>query len=217
MVILGLVGTPASGKSTVATHLESLGAAWINADLIARDILNLPDVLKQLSEEFGSEIIDKNGQANRRNIAKKVFGDTPEKRAALETLESVIHPPTRVEILSRLRDAVRKSVQVAVLDVPLMFESQWDRCCDTILCLDAPIESRLKWASKRGWDKGELDRRESNQLAIVQKKRLSSVFLSNDGTLGELYEKVDSLWQDLATIDPVGGQESETSHCFANL
>ncbi len=216
LILLGLVGTPASGKSTVAGHLQEKGALWINADLVARDVLQQADVTSQLTKHFGSGIVDASGAINRSAVAKLVFGETVQHKAALDYLESVIHPPTRHEILRRLRIASRESVQVALLDVPLLFESGWHYACDTVWCIDAPLESRVQWSTARGWDAGELQRRESNQLAIADKQRLSNLILHNGGTLAELQKKVDEHWQNLVTMESSGADFSESNPCFTD-
>lgn len=216
LILLGLVGTPASGKSTVAGHLQEKGALWINADLVARDVLQQADVTSQLTEHFGSGILDANGAINRSALAGLVFGETVKHKAALDYLESVIHPPTRQEILRRLRIASKESVQVAILDVPLLFESGWHYACDTVWCIDAPLESRVHWSAARGWNNSELQRRESNQLAIADKQRLSNVILLNEGTLAELQKKVDEHWQNLVTMGSTGADFSESNPCFAD-
>lgn len=194
MLILGIVGSPAGGKSTVAKHLEELGATWINADLIARGVLEEQEVQRQLIAHFGSDITDNNGKIDRSKLASEVFGDDDSKQAALTYLESLIHPRTRLIITDRLRSSMRQGTPVAVLDVPKLFESGWDRVCDEIWCVDSDRPTRLARARQRGWDEGELRRREANQLDIEEKKRLSNVLIYNSGTLDELHGTLQSHW-----------------------
>ena len=214
MILLGLVGNPASGKSTVAKYLQEKGALWINADLIARDVLNQTDVTKQLTEHFGSQILGNDGKIIRKVLASMVFGETQEKKSELDFLESVLHPPTRIEITQRLKAATTTGVQVVILDVPLLFESKWDLSCDLIWCVDAPRESRQKWASQRGWNAAELERREKNQISIEKKRRLSNLFLFNDATLSDLLDILDSQWSILVTMEQDEKDSSTDSHCF---
>ncbi|NND97037.1 MAG: dephospho-CoA kinase [Pirellulaceae bacterium] len=216
MIVLGIVGTPASGKSTVAAHLQSKGAAWINADLIARDVLHQQAVTDKLAEHFGSDILGDDGTIQRSKLAALVFGKSAQQQAALDYLESVIHPPTRIEITRQLQAAAKSGAQVALLDVPLLFESAWDRSCDAIWCIDAPREMRLKWSENRGWDAAELDRREVNQTAIAEKRRLSNVILDNDATLSDLLKIVDSQWQILVTMGSIGPDDSAPPHCLTD-
>ncbi len=197
MIVIGIVGSPAGGKSTVARHLQDLGATWINADEIARGVLEQEDVQAELLRHFGSKIAGKDGRIDRSKLAAEVFGDDDAKRLALTYLESLIHPRTRRIISARLIEAHRQGRDVAILDVPLMFESGWDRCCDEIWCVDADRTLRLQRAEVRGWDAQELSDREENQLDINEKKRLSSLVIMNNGSLSQLHETIERLWRSL--------------------
>ncbi len=194
MFILGIVGSPAGGKSTVAARLKELGAEWINADLVARSVLEQKAAQQQLIDHFGDKITDPDGQIDRGKLASLVFGDDDASRRALTYLEGVIHPRTRVLITERLRQCAEQNVIAVILDVPLLFKSGWDQSCDEIWCVDSDRNIRIKRAEDRGWDKGELARREANQVDIEEKKRLSNRIIINDGTLDELHQSVERLW-----------------------
>jgi dephospho-CoA kinase len=75
MIVLGIVGSPAGGKSTVAAYLQELGATWINADQIARGVLEEDEVQQQLIDHFGSDIAASDGRIDRSKLASRVFGD----------------------------------------------------------------------------------------------------------------------------------------------
>lgn len=209
MILLGIVGTPAAGKSTVATILAEWGAEWINADLIARECLNGPSMITALVERFGESIVDANGQIARQKLADFVFGDEPEHRKALRDLESLVHPETRNVIRKRIVEAAKQRVPVALLDVPLLFESRWDLSCDSIWCVDATADRRLRRAANRGWDSDELTRRERNQLPIETKCRLSNVVMRNDSTLDTLRQNLRREWELLVRINGEGGHHAE--------
>lgn len=213
MIVIGIVGSPAGGKSTVATHLQGLGATWIDADRIARDVLERPAIQSQLIAHFGSEITDNRGQIDRSRLAAQVFGDDDLRRAALTYLESVIHPETRRVITQRLKEALDQGVVAAILDVPLLFKSHWDRCCDEIWCVDSSIEIRQARAAARGWSPDELLRRENNQLPIEEKRRLSNFLIRNNGSLLQLAETIDARWSSLIRRH---GELPTTEHCLSD-
>lgn len=215
MIVLGIVGSPAGGKSTVAGFLQEKGAVWINADAIARDVLHQPDVQRQLVEYFGPTIIDDQGKPLRAEIASRVFGHEPEKLAALAFLESIVHPLTRAEITRQLERAAKQGARVAILDVPLMFESGWDLSCDQIWCIDSPRAQRQQRAAARGWDEGELSRREANQPPIELKSRLSNVLVWNDSTLDSLREKIEKAWRKLVTME-ASARAVGDKHCLTD-
>lgn len=210
MIVLGIVGSPAGGKSTVAKYLQELGATWINADLIARDVLEQADVQAQVLAHFGPEIAGKDGRIDRSLLADRVFGDDDAKRAGLSYLESLIHPRTRQRITAQLRNRRRQKAEVAILDVPLLFKSGWDKSCDEIWCVDSDRNLRSMRVRGRGWDDDELRDREANQLDIEEKKRLSTTVILNNGTLEQLFETIDRLWSSLLQRH---GREIEDLHC----
>ena len=140
MIVIGIVGSPAGGKSTVAKQLQALGATWINADLLAREVLERDEIQTQLLQHFGADIAGNSGRVDRAKLAARVFGDDDSSRQALTYLEGLIHPETHNLIELRLKEAQQSkpsesasSAQpVVVLDVPLLFEVGWDRSCDQV-------------------------------------------------------------------------------------
>lgn len=217
MIVLGIVGTPAGGKSTVAATLKELGAAWVNADKIARDILQMDAIQRAVIEHFGPSITLEDGKIDRSLLAAAVFGDDERQRHALRYLESVLHPPTREEITSQLKRAAREGFPVAVLDVPLLLESNWDVCCDEIWTVDSPLSDRLERSKQRGWDANEMSRRESNQLAISEKNRLSNHLIMNDSTLTDLHARVIELWDQFSVPNSDPRANFSYQHCLTDL
>ena len=201
MIVLGLVGDPAGGKSTAARFLAGLGSEWINADLIARECLHHPDVLDALTHRFGRSVLNGAGEIDRAKVADLVFGTDPDHRQNLQFLESLVHPKTRLEIHQRIVEAARSGFRVALLDVPLLFESGWDRGCDSIFCITASRENRLSRSQIRGWDASELDRRESSQMPIETKCRLSNLVMQNDATLEALQQNLRRGWDQLVRME----------------
>ncbi len=210
MIIIGIVGSPAGGKSTVASLLQDRGAAWINADVIAHQALETPEIRDQLVEHFGKDIAGSDGQIERGKLAPLVFGDDDRQRAALTYLESVVHPETRRVITKQLKEASLRRVVAAILDVPLLFESRWDRSCDEIWCVDSPFALRAQRAAARGWDDAELKRRDDNQLSIEEKRRLSTQVLINHGSLDQLADTVNQRWSSLLERNT----QQVVGHCF---
>ncbi len=201
MILIGLTGSPAAGKSTVADLLTEEGADWVNADLIARECLNEPQVSGALADRFGQSVIDLDGRVNRKVLAGYVFGDEPEKQAALAFLESLVHPKTREVILDRIVAASDLPCPAILLDVPLLFESGWDLACDLVWCVTSSWENRVERATKRGWSAADLARREARQLSIEEKCRLSNRVMRNDATLEALREIVLHEWESIGRIN----------------
>lgn len=213
MIVLGIVGAPAGGKSTVAERLVELGATWINADRIAKEVLERPDVQDDLKQHYGATIVDKDGKVDRVRLAALVFGDDDASHRRLDYLESRIHPETKKIITSQLFRCERRGDPVAILDVPLLYKSSWDRSCDEIWCVDADENIRIERARTRGWTPEQLQAREKKQLDIAEKKRLSTRFILNNGTRTELNETISTLWSSLLKRH---SPASDTQHCSEN-
>ncbi|MAI30197.1 MAG: dephospho-CoA kinase [Planctomycetaceae bacterium TMED240] len=211
MIVLGLVGTPAGGKSTVAERLVELGATWINADLLAKTVMDQPDVQADLIQHYGASIVNNDDEIDRAKLAALVFGDDDASRSRLDYLESRIHPETKQLIKNQLFRFEKRGDSVAILDVPLLFKSSWDRSCDEIWCVDSDKEIRIARVRSRGWTPEHLQSREKNQLEIAEKMRLSTRVILNNGTLAELNDTISTLWSSLVRQHSAA---SDPRHCF---
>lgn len=195
--------------------LRQHGAAWINADEIARDVLDDPAVIDRLVTYFGGTFLGSDGKIDRPRMAAAVFGDDAGSAAALKYLESLVHPKTSRRMVDQLGQAVDSGAQAAVLDVPLLFESGWDVWCDEVWLLDTPYRQVLAAASRRGWDEAELNRRLARQLALKDKRRLSTRVIDNSGSLERLAGQVESAWSEL--LCDRAAEFPPTKHCRAFL
>ena len=181
MVVVGLTGGIASGKSFVAQCLEELGAQRIDADRVAHEVLQDENVIGKIVDHWGEELLCDDGQINRKQLAEVVFGGSDD--SELDRLESFVHPEIRDRIYREM-ESVKASAKVdlLILDIPLLFESNYDEHCDFVIFVDANQEVRMQRAKLRGWDKYELAKRESRQLPIDEKKRRSNVVIDNSGS-----------------------------------
>lgn len=187
--MIGLLGGIASGKSRVAALLAEAGAVVLDADVEARAALAEPDVVAQLRERHGDAILGVDGAIDRARLARATFGH-PEHLAHLEQL---LHPRVRERLERRLDDELaRRAAPAIVLDVPLLLETApFAQRCDLLLFIESPApERRRRTVARRGWDEDELARRERHQLAPEEKRRRADVVLRNDGTEGELRDRL---------------------------
>ncbi|KAA1259000.1 Dephospho-CoA kinase [Rubripirellula obstinata] len=210
MIVLGIVGSIAGGKSTVARYLQESGAAWIDADSLAKQSLDLADVKEKLVLRFGNQVLNAGGGIDRAEIGSIVFGNDQASQAELRYLESIVHPIVRNQVLQKLKSNASSGVQVSLLDVPLLFESGWDRCCDEVWCIDADPEIRAARAANRGWHPDEIVKREQRQLPIATKIQLSNRVIQNNGSMEELHQRVDQHWQSLLTKNV---ETDSDTHC----
>ena len=190
--VIGLAGGIAAGKSTVAGLFARLGAVVIDADVIAKEMLSAPEVLRAIRQAWGTEALDADGRPDRKKIAQIVFGD-PEQ---LARLNSWVHPPTIAEMGRQLdRALVDPAVALVVVDAPLLLEGRLHEWCDAIVFVEAGRNARLRRAEcARGWSAEELDQRESNQAPVAEKRSRADVELDNSGSVEETFSQVERLY-----------------------
>ncbi len=195
---LGILGGIAAGKSTVAGLFRARGLCWIDADRAARGVTESPAILTELCRHFGSSVCRADGSLDRRALATRVFAD-PEAR---QQLEAITHPPIRQAVLAKLEAALARGDSV-LLDAPLLLETGLiDQCSDCVF-VDADLQTRRARAATRGWDEGELERREANQARLSVKKGRCRFTICTAGALETTRRAVDQVLKELeADRDP---------------
>lgn len=164
MIVVGLVGRIGSGKSTVARLLAAHGATVIDADRLAHEVLDEPEVVQAVVARFGPEVLDDAGRVRRPALAAKVFGSTDEQAAGLRALEGIVHPRVRrrIEVILAAEAGAGAGAEprVVVLDVPLLVQAGWDEICDRLLHVECAEDVRRARLEARGWPDAQRDARE---------------------------------------------------------
>ena len=195
MFIIGVTGSLKTGKSTVAGMLARLGAKIIDADRLAhQEILSKGQCFKTIVRAFGKNIIVK-GEIDRRKLAQIVFSDTKK----LAKLENILHPVVIREIKKQIQALRRKkSHQIVVLDVPLLFEAGLDKLVDLTIVVTASRKTQIQRAIKKlHLSKQEALRRIKAQMPLKEKLRWADCVINNDGNLNKTRKKVTLLWQNI--------------------
>ncbi|HJU10510.1 MAG TPA: dephospho-CoA kinase [Candidatus Binataceae bacterium] len=194
MLTIGLTGGIGSGKSTVTKILGELGAPIIDADKVGHAIY-APDgpAYKDVVAAFGNEILASDGTIDRRKLGPIVFADP----GALQRLNSIVHPKMFVrmrEMVSELRDdGERKPI---VVEAAILIEAKWQPLFDEIWLVNASKERVIERIERdRGLKPEQTEARIRAQLPDDERRRYSSVVITNDGTIEELRQKVTELWR----------------------
>jgi dephospho-CoA kinase len=190
--MIGLTGGIGAGKSTVAELLRRRGAVVIDADVIARQVVEPgTKALAALVAEFGDSIIDDDGALIRPRLAELAFVDDQRRKA----LESITHPAIATEFFRQLEAA--EGTDVIVHDVPLLVESTRGYNYAGVIVVEAPLELRLSRLEQRGVDRGDAERRIALQASDEQRRAVATWVLDNSATPDALDRQIDAIWPEV--------------------
>lgn len=192
--LIGIVGGIASGKSTVAAQFEKLGCARIDADGMARALLEEPSVRDALVRQFGPTILDSTGRIDRRRLAERAFAGEREWAA----LNGILHPLVleRAEALIEQYDK-DPAVAAVVLDMPLLIEVGWADRCDRIVFVDGRRELRIERArNKGGLTEEDIKIRENFQISLDRKAHLADNSIDNNSDFSALVRQIQDIFSD---------------------
>ena len=194
MITIGLTGGIGSGKSTVSSRLAELGAFIVDADLVAREIVEPGQpALAELAEAFDG-VLNPDGTLNRAELARQAFA-TPE---ATEKLNAITHPRIRARTEELFKQGRESGAQVLVYDMPLLIENGEVDKVDHVLVVDAPDELRIdRLVQHRGLDEDDARRRIAAQIDRATRLNAADTVLDNSGTVEQLLEQVDGFWAGL--------------------
>ncbi|MBB6732663.1 dephospho-CoA kinase [Cohnella zeiphila] len=192
---IGLTGGIATGKSTVSRLFTERGAALVDLDVIAREIVEPGQApLSQIAERFGQAVLQEDGTLNRRKLGEIVFADENERRA----LEAITHPAIRTRMRARM-DALQneRPDRLVVVDVPLLFESSLQSYFEQVVVVYVPRTVQLERLMKRdGLSREDAERRLAAQMDIEEKKRLADRVIDNSFGVERTAEQIDLLLRD---------------------
>lgn len=194
MITIGLTGGIGSGKSTVSSRLAELGAFIVDADLVAREIVEPGQpALAELADAFDG-VLNPDGTLNRAELARQAFA-TPE---ATEKLNAITHPRIRARTEELFKQGRESGAQVLVYDMPLLIENGEVDKVDHVLVVDAPDELRIdRLVQHRGLDEDDARRRIAAQIDRETRLNAADTVLDNSGTVEQLLEQVDRFWAGL--------------------
>jgi len=178
-LLVGLTGGIATGKSTVSEILRGLGAVVLDADVLAREVVEPGQAaLAAITREFGREVLTADGRLDRKKLAAIVFA-APERR---KTLEAITHPAIRERFLARLDELEAQGFDgVVVWDAPVMIEAGGHKAMERLVVVVTDAATQLTRAIGRDGDRADTERRIANQLPLADKARLADYVIDNSG------------------------------------
>ncbi len=197
--MVGLTGGVASGKSVVSQILKEEGAYVIDADQIARELVQpRTPSWKELIKVFGKEILQKDGSIDRKKLAAKVFSN-PQQR---DQLNRILHPRVKKEMGRRMKAIGQKDPEaIVVIDAPLLIETGDHREMDKVIVVLSTEEQQIERLKERqGMDPEEARRIIASQIATEQKLKVADFVIRNEGSLEETVKRAKEVFQELKAI-----------------
>jgi len=191
VLLVGLTGGIASGKSTVAAMLLERGAQLIDADEISREIVEPgKDAWRRIVEHFGNEVLRPDRRLDREKLAAIVFAD-PAKR---QLLNEITHPRVMDEMARRIA-TLADTDAIVVCDIPLLTERGSEKMFQIVVVVTAPEEVRIeRLATSRGYSRDEAHARIRAQTSDDERRAIADIVIENDGNLASLQDQMDALW-----------------------
>ena len=196
-MLVGLTGGIGSGKSTVARMLVERGAILIDADAVAREVVD-PGTpgFDAVVQRFGPEVVGSDGNLDRAKIAGLVFADEDARQA----LNDITHPLVGEEMMRRVAEAPEDAI--VVMDVPLLAEGGKERAAGyaAVVVVEAPRTLRLERLVARGMDRDDATARMDRQASDGERRAIATHVIDNSGDLAALGDQVAAVWDDLLAL-----------------
>lgn len=207
-MIIGLTGGIGTGKSTVSNIFRQKGIPIVDTDVIAREIIDYPEIVNEIIRNFGTEIMEdetpqeqgqnkfKKKKISRNKLGQIVFKD--EKKVGI--LNSIMHPLI-IKVMKEQTEKLKKDNKIVVADVPLLFEIHLEKEFDITVLVYADKETQIKRIMKR--DKRTLEQAEdiiNSQMDIEEKKKKSNYIIYNDGDFEKLTEETEKFLESLKNM-----------------
>jgi dephospho-CoA kinase len=196
VLLVGLTGGIASGKSVVAARLAEHGAVVVDADQIAREVVEPgTPALERIREEFGDAVITPDGSLDRAALGAIVFSD----EAKRSILNGITHPAVLELSQRRFAEAGAADPEaIVVYDVPLLSEVRGKAEFDVVVVVSAPEEVRIeRMVSLRGMSREDAEGRIRSQVPEADRRALADILIESGGTLDETLSRADEVWDEL--------------------
>lgn len=204
-----LTGSIATGKSSVAAMLEGLGAHIVDTDLIAREVVEPGSpALREIEEAFGTEAINPDGTLNRQWVRGRIIRDPGERGR----LNGITHPRIQRIVMERIELFGGMKVGMPVIiDVPLLYETGWDRLFPRVILVYAPVPVQVRRLMARdGLDRRTAELTVAAQMDIEEKKAKARFVIDNSGSRQETGKQVEKVFAELLGMIREGGAGHET-------
>ena len=194
MKTFGLTGGLGMGKSAAAEILRDQGVPVVDTDELARQLVQPGEpALAEIQNAFGQEILAPDGHLRRAELARIVFADAAER----EKLEAILHPPIRAAWLARVESWRKDNRPLAVVVIPLLFETRAETFFDKIICVACSAASQHQRLLARGWNEEQIRQRTAAQWPVATKIARADFVVWTEGTLAVHRQQLEQILKKL--------------------
>lgn len=192
-LIIGLTGSIGTGKSTIAKKIQELHIPIVDADVIAREVVERgKDAYNKIVATFGEQILQDDKTLDRKALGKIVFSD----EAKRKQLNDIIHPAIRAEMLRQRDNYVEEGYPCVVMDIPLLYESRLTHYVDKVIVVSVAEKVQLERLMKRDdSSEAEAKQRVNSQIPVAEKAKKADAVIDNNGTKEASYEQLREILQ----------------------
>ncbi|MEA4849676.1 MAG: dephospho-CoA kinase [Clostridiaceae bacterium] len=195
MMVIGLTGGIASGKSTISAKLKELGAAVIDGDILARDVVRKGEIAyNRIVQCFGADILLPSGAINRKKLGSIVFAD----KEKLALLNNITHPEIINRMKKRIQELKAEGVKAIVVDAAMLIETGLYEYMDIVWVVAVDRETQIKRLIERDrFDYREAENRINSQLTDEARKKYADVIIDNSRPIEEVGKRLEELWNNI--------------------
>ena len=193
MLVIGLTGGIGTGKSEAASHMVSLGAALIDADVVGHEAYRpQAEAWRQVVEAFGEGILQPNGEIDRRSLGSIVFSDPDQ----LARLNGIMHPLMARMVQEKIEALRGVGEDVVVVEAALLFEAGWNSLVQEVWVTDASEDVVIhRLAQRNGMSEEEARKRLASQMSRTERLDRADLVIDNSGDIAEMKSAIDELWE----------------------
>lgn len=195
MLKIGLTGGIGSGKSTVSLMLKKKGFPIIDADIVAREVLETyPQILEQVKKHFGYNFFNENGKLKRKEFGNFIFSKEDRKK----DYENIIMPFIKNEIFNRITELEKEKEEVCILDAPTLIENGLHLKMDINILVWVDLKTQIERVKKRDvLSEDQVFNRINSQMSLEDKKKVVDYIIDNSGTIERTKRQVNKILQEI--------------------
>ncbi len=188
MMVIGITGIIGSGKTTASKALKKKGITVIDLDALAKKVITLKEVQKDIDGRLGKEFI-KNGAPDTKKLKEIVFAN----KEKLRTLEEIIHPRVKEMLWKKVAKKKEHGDSLVIVDAPLLYETDLYKSLDKIVVVSTGMEKIRQRLKTRGLTHKDMSARMSNQIPLKEKEERADFVIYNNGTKRDLEQEIERL------------------------